>query len=149
MFLGGILTKLILLHTYNLKTILGLRGSNNNVFKSILNLFYIIAFTCSHFSLSYICELLLENKARISCTPMWDILRLPGWCVRVDLFIEDRYEVIWMIKFSYIFADLLVPLGLLAWKIWVWAWIESGIWTCLSSWHGAGSTCLIPPWIFN
>ena len=37
-----------------------------------------VTFTCSHFSLSYIRELVLENKSRVSFIMMWDITRLPG-----------------------------------------------------------------------
>ena len=61
--------------TCNLWPIFGLTGSNENVFESIANLWNRIAFTCSRLSLSYIRELVLENKSRVSCTPVWDILR--------------------------------------------------------------------------
>ena len=40
-----------------------------------------------------ICKLVLENKAGVSGTPMWDILRLPRLRVRVDLCLEDEDEI--------------------------------------------------------
>ena len=81
---------------------------------------------------------MLENKARVSHALMWDILRLPCWRIRVDLFLEDEYKRIWKIKVLDIFADLLVPLGCLTWEhlglslAWLW-YLNLGfklVWCC-------------------
>ena len=57
-----------------------------------------ISFTCSCFSLSYIFELVIENKARVSCTPMWDIFRLPCRRTHGALYLDDKEEMIRRMK---------------------------------------------------
>ena len=52
----------------NLWPSFGLMGSNKNVLDSLVNSLNIIAFTCLCLSLSWIHELVLENKAQFSCT---------------------------------------------------------------------------------
>ena len=73
-------------------------GSDNNVFDSITSLLNRISFTYSRFSLSYICKLVLDNKARLSHTPMWDIIRLPHRLVCADICLEDEEKMIQRMK---------------------------------------------------
>ena len=75
----------------------------------------IIALTFLYLSLSYILYLVLENKGRVSRTPMWDIIRITCWLVYKDLCLEDKDEMIWrMIIIKYIWilpcASWLPPL---------------------------------------
>ena len=41
---------------------------------------------------------MLENKAPVSCTLMWDIIRLPHRHVRTSLYLDDDEEMIQRIK---------------------------------------------------
>ena len=61
--------------TRNLWPIFGLADLNKNLFELIANLLNITSLSCSRFSLSYIWDIVLQNKARFLCSLMWDILR--------------------------------------------------------------------------
>ena len=99
-----------LVHTYmkldpgqlNLWPIFGTVGSYKNVFESIVDLYNRINFNRPRFSLSYIHDLVLENKAQVSlynvCTPTWDIIRLPHRWIRVDIWLEEKHEMIRRMK---------------------------------------------------
>ena len=41
---------------------------------------------------------MLENKSLVSCTPMWDIFRIPRWRVCKDICLEDKDEMIWRMR---------------------------------------------------
>ena len=99
--------------------IFGLAGLNKDLFESISDFWEIITFTCSRFSLSYIHDLVLHNKAWVIhynlCTPVRDIIRLSHQSVLVALFLKDKYEMILSMK-NIIYICRLAYVSWLPWS---------------------------------
>ena len=90
--------------------IFGSKGSEKNVSNSIAEWYDVVNLPCSHFSSSYIRELVTDNKARVSeytlCTLIRDILIFPRQRICVAICLEEKDEMIWRMNLILFFCRL-------------------------------------------